>query len=139
MKSTTDFWLGFLGPEAIATKPIGNMKYMDWKKVREIVNENPSAVIRAGLREDWDNTSGLIFAHGKYYDGGIVYGCSVWATPIVDVDGMEIECYVTEEPDGFTRGLPEWWGNGEQVHSEWDFYDCEVDGYDDPDLDDFEW
>lgn len=37
--------MGFLGPEAIATKPIGNMKFMDWAKAQKIVDEHPNAVI----------------------------------------------------------------------------------------------
>lgn len=32
MKGYTDFSMGFMGPSAVATKPIGNMKYMDWGK-----------------------------------------------------------------------------------------------------------
>ena len=122
MKGYTDFAMGFLGPAAVATKPIGAMKYMDWKEVAVIVSEHPDSVIYAGLLEDWNNTSGLIYAKGKYYNG-YVYGCSVWATPIVDVDGMEIECYVTEEPEGFTTGLPAWWGHGATLHDEYEYED----------------
>ena len=91
MKGYTNFALSFMGPEAVATKPIGKKKYMDWKKVQKVVDEHPNSVIYAGLMEDWNNTSGLIYANGKYYNGH-VHGCSVWATPIVDVDGEGIEC-----------------------------------------------
>ena len=109
MKGYTDFAAGFMGMEAIATKPIGDMKYMDWHKVQNIVNEHPNSVIYAGLMEDWNNTSGLIYANGKYYDG-YVYGCSKWATPIVDVDGKEIECWTNEvTKEGSHK--PTWWGN----------------------------
>ena len=121
MKGYTDFATGFLGMSAVATKPIGDMKYMDWKKVQKVVDENPDAVIRAGLMEDWNNTSGLIYANGKYYDG-YVYGCSMWATPIVDVDGEEIECW-TYEPTKEGSRKPSWWGNGQKLLSEWDFDD----------------
>ena len=119
MKGYTDFAMGFLGPQAVATKPIGDMKFMDWKKVQQIVDENPDSTIYAGLMEDWNNTSGLIFAKGKYYDGGIVYGCSCWATPIVDVDGKEIECW-TYEKTKEGSDMPTWWGNGEKLESTWD-------------------
>lgn len=121
MKSYTDFAMGFLGPQAIATKPIRSKKYMDWKKVQKIVDEHPNSVIHAGLQEDWGNTSGLIYAKGKYYDG-YVYGCSVWATPIVDVDGEEIECWTHEETEE-GGGKPTWWGNGQELLSEWDYED----------------
>ena len=119
MKGYTDFAMGFLGPEAVATKPINKMKFMDWKKVQKIVDDNPDAVIYAGLLEDWGYTSGLIYAKGKYYDG-YVYGCSVWATPIVDVDGKEIECWTYEETEERSE-KPSWWGNGQELLSEWDF------------------
>ena len=124
MKGYTNFAMGFLGREAIATKPIGNMKFMDWAKAQKIVDEHPNAVIRAGLLEDWGNTSGLIYAKGKYYDCAGVYGCSCWATPIVDVDGEEIECWtyeVTEE----RSNKPSWWGNGQELLSVWDYYENE--------------
>ena len=119
MKGYTDFALGFMGPEAVATKPIGQMKYMDWQKVQKLVLDNPDAVIYAGLMEDWNNTSGLIYARGNYYNG-YVYGCSVWATPIVDIDGVEVECWTYDETtEGSSR--PRWWGNGTPLLDAWDF------------------
>ena len=121
MKGYTNFTAGFLGPEFIATRPISKMKYMDWQKVQQIVNENPDAVIYAGLREDWGYTSGLIYAKGKYYNG-YVYGESCWATPIVDVDGKEIECWTHEETKEGHR-KPHWWGNGEKLLDPDDFED----------------
>lgn len=121
MKGYTDFSMGFLGARAVATKPIGKMKYMDWNKVKQVVKEHPDSVIYAGLMEDWNNTSGLIYAKGKYYDG-YVYGCSSWATPIVDVDGEEIECYTY---DAGSSDKPEWWGDGQELLDEWEYEDEE--------------
>ena len=114
MKENTSFFDGCMGPEAIATKPIGEMKYMDWEKVQQIVDENPDAVIHAGLKEDWNNTSGLIYAKGKYYNGGSLYDRSVWATPIVDVDGKEIECWTYEKQKKST-GVPRGWGKNTKI------------------------
>ena len=119
MKGYTNFLDGFLGVGAVATKPIGDMKFMDWKKVQEIVDTHPNSVIYAGLMEDWNNTSGLIFAKGRYYDGD-VFGCSTWATPIVDVDGEEIECWTYEESKEGSH-KPNWWGNGQELLDEYDF------------------
>lgn len=119
MKGYTDFSAGFLGASAVATKPIGKTKYMNWKKVQQIVDKNPNSVIYAGLQEDWNNTSGLIFARGEYYDG-YVYVASSWATPIVDVDGEEIECW-TYEKTKEGSGRPSWWGNGNELKDEFDF------------------
>lgn len=98
MKGYTDFAMGFLGASAVATKSIGAMKFMDWNKVKEVVESHHNSIIYAGLMEDWNNTSGLIYAKGKYYNG-YVYGCSNWATPIVDVDGEEIECWTNNETE----------------------------------------
>lgn len=121
MKGYTNFAMGFMGAEAVATKPIGDMKYMDWQKVQKVVDEHPNSVIYAGLMEDWNNTSGLIYAKGKYYDG-YVYGCSSWATPIVDVDGKEIECWTNEETAEVSH-KPIWWGNGQELLDERDYED----------------
>lgn len=95
------------------------MKYMDWQKAQKIIDENPNSVIYAGLMEDWNYTSGLIFANGEYYNG-YVFGASCWATPIVDVDGEEIECW-TYEKTKEGSGRPIWWGNGRKLKDEWDF------------------
>lgn len=121
MKGYISFADGFLGAEAIATKPIGAMKYMDWDKVQQVVDEHPNSVIYAGLAEDWGCTSGLIYAKGKYYDG-YVYGCSTWATPIVDVDGEEIECWTYRETkEGSDK--PTWWGDGQELLDAWSYDD----------------
>lgn len=117
MKGYTDFASGFLGN--INTKPKGEMKFMDWDKVKDIIEQNPDSEIYAGLMEDWNNTSGLIFAKGNYYDG-YVYGCSNWATPIVDVDGEEIECFTYEETQEGS-GKPTWLTDRNDLMDSWDY------------------
>lgn len=61
--------------------------------------------------EDWNNTSGVIYEIGKYRDDDYVYGQSCWATPILDVDGEEIECWTEEhvEYNLQSNGMPKWW------------------------------
>lgn len=108
MKGYTDFAMGWFGSEAFGGNRNDPMKYMDWDKVREIIKDNPNSTIEAGLREDWNNTSGLIYEDGEYYNGGVLYNQSCWATPIVDVDGEEIECWTYEKKLGFT-GVPADW------------------------------
>lgn len=116
MKGYTDFFAGFYGN--VNTKPKGKTKFMDWEKAKEIIESNPNSVIYAGLMEDWNNTSGLIFAKGKWYDG-YVYGASNWATPILDVDEEEIECWTYEETkEGADK--PDWLLEKETL-CEWDF------------------
>ena len=120
MKGYTDFIGGMFMGAAMPTAN-GGMKYMDWDKVEEICKNNPNATVRAGLMEDWNNTSGIIFSNGKYCDG-YVYGCSRWATPIVDVDGKEIECYLHEDKYE-TSDKPDWWGRGQELVDEYEIED----------------
>lgn len=120
MKGTTDFVSGFFGPMAVATRPIGGTKYLDWEKARQLINEHPDSVIYAGLAEDWNNTSGLIYAKGNFYNG-YVFGCSCWATPILDIDGEEYECWTYEKtPEG--SGKPEWLREGPHLKEEYEFW-----------------
>lgn len=111
MKGYTDFNLGFMGPQAIATKPIGRMKYMDWEKAKQICEAHPDSEIYAGLQEDWGFTSGLIFSHGSCTreDACNIFVRSTWATPILDVGGEEIECW-TYEKSQWDYKIPDWWG-----------------------------
>lgn len=103
---------GYLGYFGTPTKPWGQRKRMDWHKARAICEEaiakNPDVTIRAGLVEDWKWTSGVIYENGEYVYN-YVFGYSDWATPIVDVDGEEIECWTYDKPEGWTENLPDWW------------------------------
>ena len=85
----------------------GGYKYMDWEKAEKICLDHPDSTIEAGLLEDWGYTSGTIYDHGTWLKE-YVYDQSHWATPIVDIDGKEIECW-THEPHKQT-GVPSWWG-----------------------------
>lgn len=113
MKGYTDFFAGFLGASAVATKPIGETKYMDWERAHKIIEErakkNKSITVEAGLMEDWNNTSGIVYIDGRFVRAPFVFARSSWATPILDIDGEEIECYTTTKPDGFTECTPTWW------------------------------
>lgn len=106
MKGYTNFLDGFLGPEAVATKPIGEMKYFNWKRAVDVIKEHLDAdEISIGLLEDWNNTSGVIYeseASGKrvFYPDEYTYTHSIWATPIIDIDGDEIECWTYNKEEG---------------------------------------
>lgn len=119
MKGYTDFISGMFTGAAMPTAK-GGKKYMDWNKAEKICRENPHSLIYAGLMEDWNNTSGVIFDNGEYYNGGILYDQSRWVTPILDVDGKEIECWTHEEHKH--TGVPSGWcKNGDKRHEldEW--------------------
>lgn len=118
MKGYTNFMAPLFGID-IATKPRGDMKYLDWKKAKQLIKEHPDSVIYAGLMEDWNNTSGLIYAMGNFYDG-YVYGASCWATPILDIDGEEVECWTYEETkEGSDK--PDWL-YGDNIKKACDFW-----------------
>ena len=80
------------------------LKVFDWDKAAQLIKESGCHVAEAGLRDDWEWTSGII------YDDGIVtndytYLASTWATPIIVLDENdydEIECYKMKHE------VPEW-------------------------------
>ena len=113
MKGYIPFAMGFLGAEAVATKPIGDTKYLDWERAQKIIKErfkeNPHITVDAGLMEDWGCTSGTVFSNGNFISNEFVFDHSTWATPILDIDGEEIECYTYEPPEKNTDHTPDWW------------------------------
>lgn len=116
MKGYTSFSEGFLGPIAMGKK-IGPQKTFDYKKgfeiIKDIIKKDPECCISLGLREDWNNTSGVIYEDGKIVARALMYLTSCWATPIINVwrDGQEedeeIECWLQEE--GLERPTVEWY------------------------------
>ena len=69
----------------------------DWVKAARIINERRVDYAEAGLSEDLDWTAGTILSNGKpvpEHESG-VYLQSNWATPVLILEGEEIECYVT--------------------------------------------
>lgn len=49
MKGYTDFAMGFMGAAAVATKPIGNMKYMDWGRFNRLLTSILIQLFMQGL------------------------------------------------------------------------------------------
>lgn len=86
------------------------MRQIDWRRAAEICAANPGRKAYAGMLEDMEWTSGMIFDGERRVEPEYVYACSFWATPVV----------VVEEPDGSNRVYecateggsckePEWW------------------------------
>lgn len=68
-------------------------KVFDWEKAAKIIKEkNPETVI-AGLQGDLEYTSGIIWEDGKPVTDSYTYLASTWATPIIILDGQEIDCF----------------------------------------------
>lgn len=80
------------------------MKVFDWIKAANLIKENPSAEIKAGLQSDWDMTSGTIWENGKMKneDETYAYLASTWATPEIEINGVCQDCFVMESE------RPEW-------------------------------
>lgn len=78
------------------------MKVFDWIKAAKLIKEHKADYAVAGLASDMEYTSGTILENGKPTDG---YGCflsSTWATPVIVINGDEIDCYRMESE------LPGW-------------------------------
>lgn len=90
----------------IQAKEKGSLpKVFDWEKCAKIISEkhNQFETARAGLAEDWPLTNTIIFDNGKIVEDTDVfpYFGSEWATPILDLDGEEIECWTEDIPSEF--------------------------------------
>ena len=65
----------------------------DWDAAARIIKERNVDHAEAGLRNDWENTGGIILENGKPVMNSYTYLASTWAVPEIMIDGMYIECY----------------------------------------------
>lgn len=101
-KTDMSFAEGFLGIQANKAKQQGKpMLAFDWNKAAEIIKtqliDYPDLVAEAGLQNDWDHTSGIIFINGKPTNDSYTYLASNWAKPTLilswdNKEQQEIEC-----------------------------------------------
>lgn len=89
----------------IATAKGNKMRQLDWDKAKEICEKNKGKTIYAGLQYDMEWTGGCIF-DGEKYVRDYVFVASTWATPILEIEGEEIECWKYGED----TDMPKWWG-----------------------------
>jgi len=77
------------------------MMIFDWDKAAELIRERKPETASAGLSGDWGGTGGEIYRSGEIVDDEYTYLGSTWATPLLRMDGDEIECYrmQSETPD----------------------------------------
>lgn len=81
--------------------PDGNEKVFDWEKAAQIIKERKPETASAGLAEDWEWTGGLIYKNGKPVRNEYTYLAFRWATPVLILDGEEIECYQSKGYHGW--------------------------------------
>lgn len=79
------------------------MKVFDWDKAAKLIRERKPKIAEAGLENDWAYTGGVIFEDGKPVTDSNTFLSSTWATPILELDGEEIECYVMESKTTFNE------------------------------------
>ena len=74
------------------------MKVFDWEKAAKLIKEKSASHAEAGLKEDWEWTAGDIFENGKPVpeDETYTFLASTWATPAIEIDGEECDCYKME-------------------------------------------
>ena len=65
----------------------------DWDKAARIIKERQPDFVMAGLRDDWENTGGIIYADGQPEKYSSTFLASTWAVPELDIDGEVIPCY----------------------------------------------
>lgn len=88
----------FLAIAINKSTPDGNEKVFDWDKAAKIIKERKPETASAGLAEDWAWTGGLIYENGKPVKNEYTFLASRWATPVLILDGEEIDCY---QPEGY--------------------------------------
>lgn len=80
----------------------------DWIKAARLIKEKNPQMARAGLKDDWEYTGGIIYYHGNKVvnDDDTMWLASTWATPQLEMDGELHDCYVMEDQtswDSHTR------------------------------------
>lgn len=75
----------------------------DWLKAAKILAKKKPKEAIAGLSSDMEWTSGAIWRNGKPVpkDDTYTYLASTWATPVLEIDGEEIPCFImqSEKPE----------------------------------------
>ena len=83
------------------------MKVFDWDRAAHLIRERSPDIVSAGLSGDLEYTEGDIYRDGKPVprDNTYTYLASTWATPLLIIDGDEVECFRMEsETAGWDAG-----------------------------------
>lgn len=78
------------------------MMVFDWNKAAKIIREKKPKVVRAGLRDDWEYTGGVIYENGSIVFSSSCYLASTWAVPEISVDGEVLPCYIMQRNTKWT-------------------------------------
>lgn len=79
-------------------------KVFDWERAAARIKEVQPEVAVAGLIEDWDFTSGIIYRDGEILyrgnGGGYTYLASRWDIPALKLDDTTEECWILKQESG---------------------------------------
>ncbi|MCS5452523.1 hypothetical protein ACJVQT_22935 [Enterobacter huaxiensis] len=87
-----------LARQAEAIKLNQKLKIFDWKRAEILIRKAGVRNAGALLEGDEDATSDLIWIEGKPHLDTWFYPCSIWATPMLVINGEKIPCWI-EAPD----------------------------------------
>ena len=79
------------------------MKYYDYKKAIRRINKVKPKVASLGMSEDMDWTEETVYENGKWLidlsEEPKIAGIkgSIWATPVLVMDGKEEKCFIKEK------------------------------------------
>lgn len=76
----------------------------DWDKAARVIVERGAQYAEAGLSGDWDWTGGEILNDGKPVLDSYTYLQSLWATPMILIDGAYYECYIDADKTQWDSG-----------------------------------
>ena len=72
-------------------------KVFDWNKAANLIIECGADRAYAGLAGDWRCTAGIIWDERKPVLDSYLYLCSHWATPTLQVDGDDYQCWIYQD------------------------------------------
>lgn len=85
-----------------------NLMVFDWNKAHRLLTESGVDQADAYLRGDRGFTGGCIWLNGEPSNEDYVYLSSLWAVPVLEINGEEVECWQFEEaaPDDWDDAWP---------------------------------
>ena len=79
-------------------------KVFDWDQAARIIAERKPSEAFAGLFEDLDCTTGLIWSDGSPIKDDNAFLSSMWATPVLIIGFEYIPCYVSRDETEWDSG-----------------------------------
>lgn len=93
-----DTMSAYLNSVASQGKP---QRVFDWNKAARILRDRGARRATAGLALDMEWTAGEILTDGEPNTESDTYLSSNWATPVLVIDGEEIECWAFARDTGW--------------------------------------